>query len=50
MAWPRAGAWGERTFKDMEEFRIVVRAASKSGVAEEAGFAYRDPGARHING
>jgi tRNA-splicing ligase RtcB len=28
--------------QDMERRGIVVRAASKSGVAEEAGFAYKD--------
>jgi tRNA-splicing ligase RtcB len=34
--------WGETLLKEMEERGIVVRAASKSGVAEEAGFAYKD--------
>jgi tRNA-splicing ligase RtcB len=33
---------GETLMKDMETRGIVVRAASKSGVAEEAGFAYKD--------
>ena len=28
--------------QEMEERGIIVRAASKSGVAEEAGFAYKD--------
>ena len=37
--------WGETLIKDMEARGIVVRAASKSGVAEEAGFAYKDLGA-----
>jgi tRNA-splicing ligase RtcB (3'-phosphate/5'-hydroxy nucleic acid ligase) len=36
--------WGEALIKQMEERGIVVRAASKSGVAEEAGFAYKDLG------
>jgi tRNA-splicing ligase RtcB len=36
--------WGEKLLKEMEEHGIVVRAASKSGVAEEAGFAYKDLG------
>jgi len=45
MAWPRRRVEG-RTFKDMEERGIVVRAASKSGVAEEAGLANRDLSAR----
>ena len=35
---------GEALIKHMEERGIVVRAASKSGVAEEAGFAYKDLG------
>jgi tRNA-splicing ligase RtcB len=35
---------GETLIKDMAERGIVVRAASKSGVAEEAGFAYKDLG------
>lgn len=34
--------WGETLIKSMAERGIVVRAASKSGVAEEAGFAYKD--------
>ncbi len=34
--------WGETLIKEMEERGIIVRAASKSGVAEEAGFAYKD--------
>jgi tRNA-splicing ligase RtcB len=34
--------WGESLMQDMERRGIVVRAASKSGVAEEAGFAYKD--------
>jgi tRNA-splicing ligase RtcB len=34
--------WGETLIKDMETRGIIVRAASKSGVAEEAGFAYKD--------
>jgi tRNA-splicing ligase RtcB len=33
---------GETLLKEMEERGIIVRAASKSGVAEEAGFAYKD--------
>ncbi len=37
--------WGETLLKEMEERGIIVRAASKSGVAEEAGFAYKDLGA-----
>jgi tRNA-splicing ligase RtcB len=36
--------WGETLIKQMGERGIVVRAASKSGVAEEAGFAYKDLG------
>ncbi|HEU5189854.1 MAG TPA: RtcB family protein [Methylomirabilota bacterium] len=36
--------WGEQLMGDMEARGIVVRAASKSGVAEEAGFAYKDLG------
>jgi tRNA-splicing ligase RtcB len=35
---------GEALLKAMEERGIVVRAASRSGVAEEAGFAYKDLG------
>src|SRR6266545_4239381 len=34
--------WGETLLKEMEERGIIVRAASNSGVAEEAGFAYKD--------
>ena len=34
--------WGESLMQDMERRGIIVRAASKSGVAEEAGFAYKD--------
>jgi tRNA-splicing ligase RtcB len=34
--------WGETLLKEMEARGILVRAASKSGVAEEAGFAYKD--------
>jgi tRNA-splicing ligase RtcB (3'-phosphate/5'-hydroxy nucleic acid ligase) len=34
--------WGENLLKEMGERGIIVRAASKSGVAEEAGFAYKD--------
>jgi tRNA-splicing ligase RtcB len=37
--------WGETLIKEMEQRGIIVRAASKSGVAEEAGFAYKDLGA-----
>jgi tRNA-splicing ligase RtcB len=33
---------GETLLKDMESRGIIVRAASKAGVAEEAGFAYKD--------
>ena len=33
---------GEALLRDMEARGIIVRAASKSGVAEEAGFAYKD--------
>ena len=33
---------GAKLLADMEARGIVVRAASKSGVAEEAGFAYKD--------
>jgi len=33
---------GETLLKELEARGIVVRAASKSGVAEEAGFAYKD--------
>ncbi len=36
--------WGETLIKQLGERGIVVRAASKSGVAEEAGFAYKDLG------
>ena len=34
--------WGAKLLEDMAARGIVVRAASKSGVAEEAGFAYKD--------
>ncbi len=34
--------WGETLVEQMAARGIVVRAASKSGVAEEAGFAYKD--------
>jgi tRNA-splicing ligase RtcB len=34
--------WGGDLLRDMEARGIIVRAASKSGVAEEAGFAYKD--------
>ncbi len=34
--------WGETLIADMAARGIVVRAASKAGVAEEAGFAYKD--------
>jgi tRNA-splicing ligase RtcB len=34
--------WGETLLQDLEARGIFVRAASKSGVAEEAGFAYKD--------
>jgi tRNA-splicing ligase RtcB len=34
--------WGESLMQDMERRGIVIRAASKSGVAEEAAFAYKD--------
>ena len=34
--------WGESLIQDMARRGIIVRAASKSGVAEEAGFAYKD--------
>ena len=34
--------WGDTLIRDMATRGIVVRAASKSGVAEEAGFAYKD--------
>jgi tRNA-splicing ligase RtcB len=33
--------WGETLMREMGERGIVVRAASPSGVAEEAGFAYK---------
>jgi tRNA-splicing ligase RtcB len=33
---------GTKLLQDMEARGIIVRAASKSGVAEEAGFAYKD--------
>jgi tRNA-splicing ligase RtcB len=35
---------GSALLKDMEARGIIVRAASRSGVAEEAGFAYKDLG------
>jgi tRNA-splicing ligase RtcB len=35
---------GEALLRSMEERGIVVRAASRSGLAEEAGFAYKDLG------
>jgi tRNA-splicing ligase RtcB len=34
--------WGETLLREMRERGIVVRAASPAGVAEEAGFAYKD--------
>jgi tRNA-splicing ligase RtcB len=34
--------WGETLLREMRERGIVVRAASPGGVAEEAGFAYKD--------
>jgi tRNA-splicing ligase RtcB len=34
--------WGETLIEQMAARGIVVRAASKSGVAEEAGFAYKN--------
>jgi tRNA-splicing ligase RtcB len=34
--------WGETLIQEMDARGIVVRAASKSGVAEEAGFAYKN--------
>jgi tRNA-splicing ligase RtcB len=37
--------WGETLVEELAGRGIVVRAASKSGVAEEAGFAYKDLGA-----
>ena len=36
--------WGETLVREMRERGIVVRAASPAGVAEEAGFAYKDLG------
>ena len=36
--------WGETLIQQLAARGIVVRAASKSGVAEEAGFAYKDLG------
>jgi tRNA-splicing ligase RtcB len=36
--------WGETLIEQMAQRGIVVRAASKAGVAEEAGFAYKDLG------
>jgi tRNA-splicing ligase RtcB len=35
---------GDALVKDMEQRGIIVRAASKTGVAEEAGLAYKDLG------
>jgi tRNA-splicing ligase RtcB len=35
---------GDALLREMETRGIVVRAASRSGVAEEAGFAYKDLG------
>jgi tRNA-splicing ligase RtcB len=43
-AQARRQVWGETLMKEMEARGIVVRAASKSGVAEEAAFAYKDLG------
>ncbi len=43
-AQARRRVWGETLLKEMEARGIIVRAASKSGVAEEAGFAYKDLG------
>jgi tRNA-splicing ligase RtcB (3'-phosphate/5'-hydroxy nucleic acid ligase) len=43
-AQARRRVWGEQLMRDMEARGIVVRAASKSGVAEEAGFAYKNLG------
>jgi tRNA-splicing ligase RtcB len=37
----RRQVWGETLMKEMQARGIVIRAASKSGVAEEAGFAYK---------
>jgi tRNA-splicing ligase RtcB len=34
--------WGRQLIEDLAERGIVVRAASSAGVAEEAGFAYKD--------
>jgi tRNA-splicing ligase RtcB len=34
--------WGESLVRELRDRGIVVRAASPSGVAEEAGFAYKD--------
>jgi tRNA-splicing ligase RtcB len=33
---------GDKLIRDMEARGVIVRAASRSGVAEEAGFAYKD--------
>jgi tRNA-splicing ligase RtcB (3'-phosphate/5'-hydroxy nucleic acid ligase) len=33
---------GDKLLKDMEERGVIVRAASRSGLAEEAGFAYKN--------
>jgi tRNA-splicing ligase RtcB len=41
-AQARRQVWGETLIREMGARGIVVRAASKSGVAEEAGFAYKD--------
>jgi tRNA-splicing ligase RtcB (3'-phosphate/5'-hydroxy nucleic acid ligase) len=41
-AQARRRVGGESLIREMGERGIVVRAASKSGVAEEAGFAYKD--------
>jgi tRNA-splicing ligase RtcB len=38
----RRRVWGTKLLADMAARGITVRAASKSGVAEEAGFAYKD--------
>ena len=38
----RRQVWGGKLLADMAARGIVVRAASRSGVAEEAGFAYKD--------
>ena len=41
-AQARKRVWGETLIEQLGARGIVVRAASKSGVAEEAGFAYKD--------